>query len=341
MLITLNGRVELDPMQVPRAASMATGRDESFAQVLQQAIARDDEPAAHAARPEPEDEAPPENAVPTAPASEPDAEVGALLVEDAAQYAASDPTPSHTAVGPADVTENIRRGEPVRQETAGKGADSPRTSAPRTGEPLLAAVVQQKAAAPNAPLAASGARGVAAVGSASATSAPTRGIDAAAARPNAPLPAPAIQAPYRADTAASAQLLEHARDSVFKQILMQLRDDGGEMRLRLQPPELGELDLRLVVESGNRLSLQIAADRSDIAQLLQRHLDELKHTLQQSGLEVTGAHVQTRSEFAREQRERDGRSADGDARPTTMPCEPTLATPHRGFISATGLDFWA
>ncbi len=343
MLITLNGRVELDPMSVPLAASMATGRDESFERVLQQAITRDDAPAVEAERPAAADEAAPESAVPTAPAGASDPEADALPAEDLVQQAANEPSPAPATVAAADVTENMRRGEPVRQETAGKGADSPRTSAARTGEPLLAAVVQQKALVPNAPLAAGAtcdpSRGVAA--SASATSAPTRGIDGPAARPNAPLPAPSIQAPYRAGTAASAELLEHARDSVFKQILRQLREDGGEMRLRLQPPDLGELDLRLVVEGGNRVSLQIAADRQDIAQLLQRHLDELKHTLQQGGLEITGAEVQTRSEFAREQRERDSRGADGDARATELPSEQLPATPHRGFVSATGLDFWA
>lgn len=341
MLFTFRGRVESDPMRVPLAASMATGRDERFEQVLEQVVAADETRPVDDAAARARDDAD----APAAAHGADDvrADEPAAAAEPAQQPAAGDEPAAPLVAGAsaADARpDDTRRGEPVRQETAGKGADSPRTSKP-TAEPLLAAVVQQQAGPGPAASAGTGDRAVAAVGAARAATAPARGADPGTLRPSAPLPAAATAGPYRTGGAASAQLLEQARDSVFKQILLRLQQDGGELRLRLEPPDLGELDLRLVVEGGNKLSLAIAAERPELAALLQRHLDELKQTLQQAGLEVTGASVQTRSEFAREQRARDQGAADDGRAPAAAEAaaEPTDRRP-RGYVSATGLDFW-
>lgn len=342
MLITVRGRVAMDPTAVPQAASMQTGRDDSFAQVLQQAVDGDAPTRVDERNPrsEPADEpAPAKEPEPTREREDDDEAPVA-----AAHAAPNDATPAGPTEAPAaaDVTETIRRGEPERQATAGKGADSPRTSSSPI-EPLFAAVVQYTAQSPTpATPFVPGQRGVAAVTGASATTAATRGTEMSALRSAPPLRAPAATAALRTPTPATAELFEQARDSVFQQILMKLNGDGGEMRLRLQPPELGQLDLRLVVEDGNRLTLTIAADRQDVSQLLQRHLDELKHTLQQAGLEISGASVQTRSEFAREHGGAFGRET-GEGAHADVDDEPTAAVDRArlGYVSATGLDFWA
>ena len=333
----------MDPMRVPLAASMAVGRDDSFEQVLEQAIAQ------------PEPEAPPADLDDQAPATEvveestqPEAEAPRERDELPAepQPDANDRDPlatSHaTGVAEADVTDSISRGEPERQETAGKGTDSPRTSRP-TAEPLIAAVVQHGNQHPGTPFVVAGAeRGIAAIGGARAAGdGPTRGIDGLQQRANAPLRAPSVAAAYRTDNAAQAELIEHARDSVFKQILLQLTGDGGEMRMRLQPPELGELDLRMVVEGGNKLSLTIAAERADLQQLLEKHLDELKQTLQQAGLEVTDAAIQSRSEFARDQQQRQQAADDGAAAAAADEAEHASPAVRRVTLGGSGLDFWA
>lgn len=333
----------MDPMAVPLAASMSVGRDERFEQVLQDTV---DAPAA--VEPEVRDDAE------LAPASEPESESPpSEEPRDRAELepytdqtgAAADPmSTSHAAGSPAvEVTNNIRRGESERQETAGKGTDSPRTSKPNV-EPLLAAVMQHGIQPPTAAITVGTATGsVAAVGSARASGETTlRGSEGPAQRANAPLRAPGTTATYRTDNAAQAHLLDHARDSVFKQILMQLTGDGGEVRMHLDPPELGQLDLRMVVEQGNKLSLTIAAEREDLQQLLEQHLDQLKQTLQQAGLEVTSAHVQTRGEFAREQQQRQQASEDGTAA-VPAATKPSTTTDLRRAItsSGSGLDFWA
>ena len=342
MLINVRGRVGMDPMRVPLAASMATGRDDTFAQVLQDTVAAE-EPETQPEAPARDEVAPSEPEVaapPPAEAPSDDDQTTTTATDLVAQ--ANDGTVAHAVtMQPAEVTESIRRGEPGRQETAGKGTDSPRTSS-AASEPLLAAFVQQRAQ-PNAGVVAFAPGGkVEAVGGVRPADGNGRGAATIAeARGTAALKTPAAAASYRTSGAATAELLEQARDSVFKQILMKLNGDGGEMRLRLEPPDLGELDLRLVSD-GNKLQLAIAAERQDVNDLLHRHLDALKQTLAAAGLELTGASVQTRSEFARDQQSRDaqaalaGGSIGGDAE------DDDTTTPVRhGYVSATGLDFWA
>lgn len=341
MLTNLRGNVELDPMRVPTPAAMTTGLEDSFESVLQEAVADDveAEPAAEPTEPAPE------AALPEEPVVDPDADRAAADQQD--QPAPFD-TPEEPAAafaeqtaGPTAAAETYRRGEPVRQETAGKGADSPRTSS-RDPESLLAAFVVHAAtpAAPTTGAIAGGQSGVQGVTSAKAANAATRGFDGTLQASATPTRAAAVAAGYRtASTTAQAQLLDQARDSVFQQILLKLTPEGGEMRMRLDPPELGELDLHMVVEGGNKLSLSIAAERQDMTQLIQRHLDELKQTLQASGLEVTDAQVHTRGDRAGDQRHFGPRQphSGGDHQDATA----STPLPKRGgYVSAEGLDFW-
>lgn len=346
MLITLHGRVEMDPMAVPQAASLAAWRDERFAQVLDETVRADAEPEIEVERERAAatDEVA-STETPSAPSTEPDRPRDEAPGDASTSLDTAQATSSHGAqpTQEPEVTESLSRGESGRQETAGKGTDSPRTSSGSrpSAEPLLVAFVQH-AAKPTSPvLAGESAHGVGALGGVRAGEAPTRGIEGPAARANTVLRAPATVAGYRTSSAASAELLEHARDSVFKQVLMQLTEGGGEMRMRLEPPDLGELDLRLVVTAGNQLSLSVAAERADVAHLLQRHLDELKHTLQQAGLDVTDASIETRSDGGNRGHahggSHGGAAHDHDHPPTAAP----FGARTGGFVSADGLDFWA
>ncbi|MCC7396799.1 MAG: flagellar hook-length control protein FliK [Planctomycetes bacterium] len=329
-------------MRIPTGTASAA--PSPFEQVLQQSTRVDDRAMA---TPKPTREAQAESEAPAEPAPrqpEREREPAADPVAEAIEQQSNEPV-THGPVETArpDVTESTSRGETVRQETAGKGADSPRTSA-RDVEPLLAAVVQ-RAATPAAVSPVVGGPAIGAVeGARAATTgnAPTRGVDGTAPKTSTALPTPATTGSYKTNSAASAQLLEQSRDSVFKQILMRLDGTGGEMRMRLEPPELGELNLRLVMDHGNKLTLTIAAERQDIAQLLQQHLAALEQTLKSAGLDVAGAEVQTQSEFDRQSREHDAQQAatfaGGGADEPAAP-QPTFRP--RGFVAAEGLDFWA
>lgn len=343
MLSTVRGRVEADPMWVPAPAAPTPVSGEQFEDVLQQRLEHDRPAPGEVAREvEP---APAETETPVA------VEAEELPTEPAGH--AAEPTGDEPVVGVAlsptaaaveTQNQTQRRAEPVRQETAGKGADSPRRSPSSAGELVLATIYQQQASAPaaptvGAPTLAVGAIGAAGAGKAAGGSTFGRGLGSDATNPPVPPRAGAVTTGYRTSATASAQLLDQARDSVFKQILFKLEGDGGQMRLRLEPPNLGELDLLLTVENGNQLHLTIRAERGDLAEMLQRNLGELKQTLQNAGLDVTGAQIEARSDGAR----RALRDTDfGGGSTAANDDVPDHAAPRfGGFASAEGLDYWA
>ncbi|MCB9884575.1 MAG: flagellar hook-length control protein FliK [Planctomycetes bacterium] len=322
---------------------MSAGRPDAFENVLQERLVADRDRAQDTPAPRAEEQAPPAEE-PVAPEEEVRAP-REREVDDAEPAVAEDATPTdlpdQADAQPFEIHDTTRRGEPERQETAGKGADSPRPYS-RPGEQVLVTVLNPGAAGTGSlPVAVAGnGNAVGAIGAAKAAGQPmTRAAGLDAQLPNTPQRGQAVTAGYRTNNAASAQLLEQARDSVFKQILLKLNDDGGEMRMRLSPPELGELDLRLSVSAGNRLHLAISAERDDMAQLLQQHLDELTRSLQSAGLDVAGAHVEARSEGSR----RDLHDAEfGGASPEEQDEITSVSQPRLGgWMTAEGLDYWA
>lgn len=335
-------------MRIPIAASMRTGRSDAFERALQDAVAADeprpDTAAPHGDAPA---EPTPEADAAAAPHQQPvENERPERDADEAGEAVAEEHTTTHAFEDAGDVTETMRRGESERQATAGKGADSPRTSnaagAADAAELPPAATPRGATGAVGVPVGVVVAESTAARAGTAGGEPTVRGVDAPAFRASGPTRAAAMQAAYATRSMASAELLEQARDSIFKQVLMKLTGEGGELRMRLEPPSLGEVDLRLVVEGGNKLSLAMAAERPDVAALLQRHLDELKHTLQQSGLEITGAEVQTRGEFARGRDANSGGDGSQGRSDDDAPRDDFARRPRTGgWVSAEGLDFWA
>ena len=343
MVITQYGRVEVDPMRLPQAASMRTGLEDTFQSRLQEAWQQTERAEAPAPRqPEQKVESKPAEArqAPRAEAEpdEPDAEPTATPTSADPVSEQPQPVADETA---AQIQPNTHWEEAERRVEAGKGSASSQTftdveaagAAPTTTLPTSA----QTLAALGAVQAAAAARSQSA---APVTATVTRTpIDAVAA---AKTVAAAKETPgYRTMNAQSVNLLEQARDSVFKQILFKLGKDGGEMRMRLEPPELGELDLHMVVEKGGNLRLSIGADRPEMQQLLAAHLDELKQTLQQNGFAVTHAEVRAQSDGAGRNGQRDQHEFDIDTAPGDD--DAVAAASSSGpvqYITAQGLDFW-
>ena len=338
MIVTKFGRIGADPLLVPTAASMQTGSSTSFAEHLDQATGEivDDAPQTTA----------PAEAEPVTVASDA-AVAGDAPAEDATEAIPSDALPQTTgddvrpgALTQGDATTIQRREEPGRHLDAGKGTDSSRTSAFASAAALPSA--QPLALNSKATGIAIGSVQVAGPSAATARrdgSHGLRGIDLPASAKSALARAAAAQAGFRTANVHTAQMLEQARDSVFKQILFKLGNEGSEMRMRLEPPELGELELRMVVEKNGQMQLWIGAERPELVQMLQRNLQELERTLQQTGLAVTHAEV-----FAQgDSRGGPHRDAPGDQGATAHddePAAPVQAPARTGWITAQGLDFW-
>lgn len=136
-----------------------------------------------------------------------------------------------------------------------------------------------------------------------------------------------------------AQLLqtaEAAKSSIFKQIALKLAPGGGEMRLQLDPPELGHVDLHMVVEDG-AMRLHIVADRPEIAHLVQRHVGELQAALADQGIALTETSVGARDGRHDQQAPDDRSGAWQDHDPE--PLDSAASHAARGFVVGEGLNF--
>lgn len=102
----------------------------------------------------------------------------------------------------------------------------------------------------------------------------------------APSPQPTAQV-----TAYGAEMWQAVIEQVASGISASLRRSSQEARLQLEPPELGKLDIVLVLEGG-RVHARIVAESADVGALIQTHLPELKHALQSQRLDLDAVQVE-------------------------------------------------
>ena len=192
-------------MAIPMAASMRTGEESPFDRMLRESVANEsnDNGAPPQERAE---ETPVDSGLENASDDVPDAQEGA--------------DPEAVDLGD-DVTESLERGDSEQPTKSPTKTQDANRSTPVTSEPLIAATIQGQN---------TGQQQLNAAGQNATQQAPTaktveptiRGTGNAAIANNTKSNAPSVQGAYSAKSAAQAQLLEQARDSVFKQILMKL-----------------------------------------------------------------------------------------------------------------------
>lgn len=118
---------------------------------------------------------------------------------------------------------------------------------------------------------------------------------------NTPMPGAGMTVQGGAAEAAQGET-KHAggRSPLHENILSQVREgvvthDGkgnGQMSIRLNPGELGELKIRLSMEN-NRLNVQVQADNPVVKELLLSNLDSLREALSGKNLTMEGFNVST------------------------------------------------
>ena len=97
-------------------------------------------------------------------------------------------------------------------------------------------------------------------------------------------------APY----ANNFELWRQVVDQVGDGLITSIQQDNREARLQLTPPELGKLDIHLVVESGH-IHARIVAESADVGALIQSHLTELKQALQTHRLDLDTVRVEVQT----------------------------------------------
>ena len=85
---------------------------------------------------------------------------------------------------------------------------------------------------------------------------------------------------------------------VAQAVIEQLLPDGGQVTVRLDPPELGEVTIRLTISS-DRVSLEAVVERPEALAILREHQDALGRLLAERGLELADVFVGLQQGHAR------------------------------------------
>jgi flagellar hook-length control protein FliK len=140
------------------------------------------------------------------------------------------------------------------------------------------------------------------------SAAPEPSVDAALTRADAATPGAATS---RSESAAAPghrvlpELPPRNESEIVDQVRFLLNRKGGQARIELHPPQLGQVGLRISV-SDHAVRLEITADRVQVAELLARHLPDLQSALAAQGLQIDRAQVDLREHGA------GGRERGGD-----------------------------
>ncbi len=330
------GRVELDPFGIP-APGKALRESDAFARELQAQL---DQPAeAEAAPTDLQVEAvEAENA-----AAEVEADAHDPVTPEAQAAAAAMQSPApEPEPAPQPRTEELTLAPAERASVAARSTVPPEVAPAESKATAPSAVVAIATAAPNkatTPAAVSLLAGQ--------TAAPTnRSADHASLAGREQLRlnragATSAVSGYRSVDRLAAQRFEAARESVLKQIAFKLHDGTSEARMQLHPPELGQLDLRLAVDAAGQTRLSVVAERPEMAALLSLHMASLTAALQAQGLTVAHAEVRSRNgrtPFTPPPDPLSAAAASGDN--DLAGAAPLQVLRARGFVSASGLDFW-
>jgi flagellar hook-length control protein FliK len=80
---------------------------------------------------------------------------------------------------------------------------------------------------------------------------------------------------------------------IVQQTRVLIQNGGGQARIQLHPPQLGELGVKLVVTE-HSVQLGFTAERAALAELLARHLPELRQAMDAQGLQIDRFSVDVR-----------------------------------------------
>lgn len=72
------------------------------------------------------------------------------------------------------------------------------------------------------------------------------------------------------------------------EIVSRAQDGARRFEIRLDPPELGRIDVRLDVDSGGNVTSRLTVERADTLDLLRRDAPQLERALQHAGLNTEG-----------------------------------------------------
>jgi flagellar hook-length control protein FliK len=132
------------------------------------------------------------------------------------------------------------------------------------------------------------------------------------------------------------------------EMVRQVHDGKSRFQIRLDPPDLGRIDVHMHVDNNGNVSARMTVDKAETLDLLQRDQSSLEKALAQAGLDGNKPNLEfslRQNPFARpdfgQQQQSGGRQAfAGDAAETgAIEAEPA-PTLYRGTVSAAGVNLF-
>lgn len=133
-----------------------------------------------------------------------------------------------------------------------------------------------------------------------------------AAQPQQKAPAPAAPvAPAMPQLPPEQQFARDNVDRVVTSVQTQMTSGGGQMKVRLDPPELGALDVAIKMVEG-RMTASFTTSNEQATQLLSHSLNHLKNSLESAGIQVD--RIEVKQSANAETRQQSGNDANGQPR---------------------------
>jgi flagellar hook-length control protein FliK len=106
-----------------------------------------------------------------------------------------------------------------------------------------------------------------------------------------------------------------AAAQVAREIVRRFEGDNTHFELRLDPPELGRVEVRLEVSRDHRVTAVVAADTPQALAELARHARDLEQALQSAGLQLSenGLSFDLRKGGDHAQETTEGKTGGGDS----------------------------
>ena len=132
------------------------------------------------------------------------------------------------------------------------------------------------------------------------------------------------------------------------EIVRQVQQGVSKFQIRLDPPEMGRIDVKLDIDAAGQVNARLTVERAETLDLLQRDQRALERALAQAGLDTNKTNLEfslKQNPFAGQDgkgQQPDGLPFGGDGRgPVIAEAEPTVATTiYRGSASASGVNIF-
>lgn len=171
---------------------------------------------------------------------------------------------------------------------------------------------------------------------------------APAAQADAANPVDALTTPRVVQTGYQTSQQQLNLPQIAFELSRQVQDGNTRFQIRLDPPELGRIDVKLDIDNNGQVHARLTVEKAETLDLMQRDQRALERALQQAGLDQNKTNLEfslKQNPFAGDQNQRGGGEHGGpgggqDGQDETDASAPAI-TLYRGALQASGVNIIA